>query len=112
MIEAGRVAAGSPEEARLRSLVEEHVRETGSAYGSHVLAHWDEARDLFWHVVPNTTPLKRDSQAMLHVPNWSRRLTMQVPTPPRQVLTTRGGEVAASAHAAAFSTAAGSPAAP
>ncbi len=30
MIEPERLAAGSPEEARLRALIEAHVRETGS----------------------------------------------------------------------------------
>ena len=73
MIEARRLELGGADEVRLRALVEEHVRETSSAYGAHVLAHWDEARELFWHVVPNTTPMKRDSQEMVHVPNWSRR---------------------------------------
>ena len=73
MIEVLRVGVGSPEEARVRALVVEHVRETGSAYGAHVLAHWDEARDLLWRVKPNATPIKKDSQALMHVPNWSSR---------------------------------------
>ena len=74
MIEPARVGPpGSPEEARLRSLVEEHVRETGSPFGRHLLAHWHEAHDFFWHVVPNATPAVRNSQALVHVPNWSSR---------------------------------------
>ena len=64
MIEPERVVAGSPEDARLRSLVEAHVAETGSAYGAHVLAHWDDALDFFWRCQPNTTPVSRNSQAV------------------------------------------------
>jgi glutamate synthase domain-containing protein 3 len=90
MIEPSRVAAGSEEEGRLRSLVAEHVAETGSGWGRHVLAHWDEARDYFWRVLPNATPANKSSQALVHVPNWS----------------VRRRAVAATAEAAAAATAA------
>ena len=83
MVEALRVERGSPAEARLLALVREHVAETGSAYGRHVLAHWSEARDFFWRVVPNLTPAKANSQALLHVPSWSVR---------RRALATAGNE--------------------
>lgn len=85
MIAPQRVAAGSAEETRLRTLVEQHVAETGSPYGTHVLRFWPQARDFFWHLVPNTTPLRPDSQALMHVPNWSTRsraaLLAAAPTP-------------------------------
>jgi len=73
MIAPQRVSAGSAEETRLRTLIEEHVAETGSPYGTHILRFWPQARDYFWHLVPNTTPLRADSQALMHVPNWSAR---------------------------------------
>jgi glutamate synthase domain-containing protein 3 len=73
MVEATRVEKGSAAEARLLALLREHVAETGSGYGRHVLAHWAEARDIFWHVLPNRTPAKANSQALLHVPSWTSR---------------------------------------
>jgi glutamate synthase (NADPH/NADH) large chain len=36
----------------LRGLVEEHRRETGSAFAQQILAHWDEEIANFWQVVP------------------------------------------------------------
>ncbi len=36
----------------LRTLVERHERETGSAYAADLLHHWDEMMPHFWHVVP------------------------------------------------------------
>lgn len=48
MIEPERLTAGSAEELRVRALVEEHVKETGSPYGKHVLDHWAEAVEAFW----------------------------------------------------------------
>ena len=73
-VEVARVTAGSATDARLRAIIETHVAETGSRYGAHVLRNWAEARDHVWHVVPNTTPLESRSQALVHVPRWSRRL--------------------------------------
>jgi glutamate synthase (ferredoxin) len=78
MCEALKVKIGTKEEIKLRSIIEEHVKETGSAYGAHLLAHWRDAIDLFWHVSPNTTPLKERSQALVHVPNWSARRLAQL----------------------------------
>ena len=71
MVEPLRVAPGSAEEARLRCVIEEHARETASPYARHLLAHWAEALDCFWHLRPNSTPLHQRSQALIHVPNWS-----------------------------------------
>ena len=104
MIEPQRVTSGSAEEARLRGLIEEHVEQTGSAWGRHVLAHWDEALDCFWHVMPNTTPAVRNSQALMHVPNWStrRRSLLAVQAQAQAVA------AAAAAQAAAASSASGS----
>lgn len=36
----------------LRSLVERHVRETGSTYAADLLHHWEDVLPKFWHVVP------------------------------------------------------------
>ncbi|WP_077395282.1 glutamate synthase large subunit [Bombella intestini] len=36
----------------LRSLVERHVRETGSTYAADILHHWEDVLPKFWHVVP------------------------------------------------------------
>ena len=36
----------------LRALVEEHARETGSAFAAELLAHWDREAAKFWQVVP------------------------------------------------------------
>jgi glutamate synthase domain-containing protein 3 len=117
MIDPERVAAGSPEEVKVKGLVEEHVRETGSPLGHHILDHWAEARECFWYVKPNTTPVKKDSQALVHVPNWSARArsTRQqfTPTSPTGVpipLTVAAGTTARGKLAsgtAAFTTAAG-----
>lgn len=73
MVEPCRVAPGSPAEAKLKALIAEHVRETSSARGKYILDNWDDVREAFWHVVPNTTPVKKDSQALQHVPLWTRR---------------------------------------
>ena len=72
MVEPLRIGEGSAEEREVRGLIEEHVRETGSSLGAHLLAHWSDAREHMWHVAPNTTPLKERSQALAHVPLWSR----------------------------------------
>ena len=78
MVETLRVARDSPEAAKLRAIIEEHVRETDSPYGRHLLANWAEALECFWRLVPNTTPLSARSQALVHVPSWSaRRIQMQ-----------------------------------
>ena len=100
MVEVTRVERGSEEERRLQALVAEHVAETASAYGRHVLEHWAEARDLFWRVLPNRTPAKADSQALMHVPRWNSRTiagelhAAAVRQPPQKI----------AAAAAAFST--------
>jgi hypothetical protein len=73
MVDPHRVLPGSAEEQELKALLREHVAETGSARGAHVLAQWDEALPHFWHVTPNTKPLKERSQALVHVPLWSVR---------------------------------------
>jgi glutamate synthase (NADPH/NADH) large chain len=39
-------------EAELRSLVEAHAHETGSAHAMRLLQDWDFAKDRFWQVVP------------------------------------------------------------
>ena len=75
MVDVRRVDAGSDSEAELRALVTEHVKETGSERGSGVLADWETALGCFWEVVPNTKPLRERSQALVHVPQWSSRLT-------------------------------------
>jgi glutamate synthase (NADPH/NADH) large chain len=74
MIDPVHVLKGSPEEARLRALIETHVAETGSPYGHHVLDHWASALDHFWYIKPNTTPAKKNSQALMHVPKWASRI--------------------------------------
>jgi glutamate synthase (ferredoxin) len=38
----------------LRVLVEQHVERTGSTQGQEILAHWEQARHQFWHVVPRS----------------------------------------------------------
>jgi glutamate synthase (ferredoxin) len=50
LVEAQRADAQALEE--LRWLVERHVELTGSARATEVLASWDVAGELFWHVVP------------------------------------------------------------
>ena len=79
--------AGRCEE--LKNLLREHVAETGSARGAHVLAQWDEALPHFWAVTPNTKPLKERSQALVHVPQWSVRghAGTQAPSTPYVPLT-------------------------
>lgn len=71
MVELRRVALESRSEWKLRGLLREHVAETGSPLASHILANWQEARDQFWHVVPNVNPSTKASQALLHVPRWN-----------------------------------------
>ncbi len=39
-------------EGLLKGLVEEHVRETGSAFAAGLLRDWDRTRGFFWQVVP------------------------------------------------------------
>ncbi|HYD87706.1 MAG TPA: glutamate synthase large subunit [Vitreimonas sp.] len=39
-------------ESVLKSLIEEHVRRTGSPRAAHLLAHWKEARGQFWQICP------------------------------------------------------------
>ncbi len=39
-------------EALLRSLVEEHVRETQSKYAEAILADWEREKAKFWQIVP------------------------------------------------------------
>jgi glutamate synthase (NADPH/NADH) large chain len=39
-------------EGVLRSLLDEHARETGSAFAESLLRDWDRVRDLFWQVCP------------------------------------------------------------
>ncbi|KAA0155360.1 hypothetical protein FNF29_01735 [Cafeteria roenbergensis] len=73
MVEPVRIEPGSDEAADLRTLIEEHVANTGSARGCVILERFDEFLPLFWRVEPNTEPLSRQSQAMAHVPNWSSR---------------------------------------
>ncbi len=73
MVELGRIAVGSTDESELKALIEEHVLETDSARGAHVLAHWDEALSKFWKVTPNTTPANQRSQSLQHVPLWTPR---------------------------------------
>ena len=73
MVEPVRIEPGSDEAADLRTLIEEHVANTGSARGRVILERFDEFLPLFWRVEPNTEPLSRQSQAMAHVPNWSSR---------------------------------------
>ena len=75
MVDPHRVMPGSEEEAELKALLVEHVKETGSVRGAHVLAQWEEALPYFWAVVPNTKPLKERSQALVHVPQWSSRVS-------------------------------------
>jgi glutamate synthase (ferredoxin) len=75
MIEARRIQENSPQEAKLKALIEEHVAETDSVYGREILTHWAEAREYFWYIVPNTVPKVKDSQALVHVPQWSKRST-------------------------------------
>jgi glutamate synthase domain-containing protein 3 len=97
MVDPARVNPGSPEELELKALLREHVAETGSARGAHVLAQWDEALPHFWAVTPNTKPLKERSQALVHVPQWSVRApagteapaTPYIPLTPRQRLSAR-----------------------
>jgi glutamate synthase (NADPH/NADH) large chain len=54
----------------LKGLIEEHVRETGSAWGSEMLDHWDECAGHFWQVVPKemvgrlTEPLTERREAI------------------------------------------------
>jgi glutamate synthase domain-containing protein 3 len=75
MVDVRRVDAGTSSEADLRSLVMEHVTETSSELGSAILSEWDATLSSFWEVVPNTKPLRERSQALVHVPQWSARLT-------------------------------------
>ena len=39
-------------EGVLRSLIEEHARETGSIFAQSLLADWDRERDRFWQICP------------------------------------------------------------
>src|ERR1700761_6533886 len=36
----------------LRDMVEEHALETGSAFATELLTHWERERAKFWQVVP------------------------------------------------------------
>ncbi len=69
-----RVDAGTSSESDLRTLLMEHVSETGSEKGTAILGSWDTSLSAFWEVVPNTKPLRERSQALVHVPQWSSRL--------------------------------------
>jgi glutamate synthase (NADPH/NADH) large chain len=73
MVELSRVAQGSADEAELRALIEEHVRETESARGAHVLHHWEDALAKMWKITPNVTPANQRSQSLQHVPLWTPR---------------------------------------
>jgi glutamate synthase domain-containing protein 3 len=42
------------EKARLRTLVERHLRYTGSALAADLLGRWEEAVETFWRVAPKT----------------------------------------------------------
>lgn len=39
------------------------------------MSQWDATLSSFWEVLPNTKPLRERSQALVHVPQWSARLT-------------------------------------
>jgi glutamate synthase (NADPH) large chain len=39
-------------ESVLKSLVEQHARETGSRWAQHLLVDWERARQRFWHIIP------------------------------------------------------------
>jgi glutamate synthase (NADPH/NADH) large chain len=39
-------------EAELKALVEEHARETGSAFAAGILRDWDRHLGKFWQVIP------------------------------------------------------------
>jgi glutamate synthase (ferredoxin) len=41
------------QEDELRSLIEQHVANTGSVRGQELLTHWDTVCERFWHVVPH-----------------------------------------------------------
>lgn len=74
MVDPARVTLGSPEDAVLRGLVESHAEATDSPLARGILERWEHVLPLFWRVIPNTTPAaKRDSQAMIHVPQWTPR---------------------------------------
>lgn len=70
MIFPSRLDAASEDADALKQLVEDHLAHTGSARARAVLDMWEEALPFFWAVRPNTHPLKKDSQAMQHIPNW------------------------------------------
>ncbi len=73
MVDVARVDAGSADDAELRALVAEHVRETASPKGAAMLADWPAARSSFFVVRPNTKPLNERSQSLVHVPMWTPR---------------------------------------
>jgi glutamate synthase domain-containing protein 3 len=52
LVAAGRLDEEAAE--RLRSLVERHLRLTGSTKAAALLSHWRDAVEHFWHVVPKT----------------------------------------------------------
>ena len=39
-------------ESVLKSLIDEHVKRTGSPHAKHMLAHWKQARGRFWQICP------------------------------------------------------------
>lgn len=50
------VVLGSKEEQDLRTLVEKHVRETGSRHAQRLLENWEEEVQHFRHVLPSYVP--------------------------------------------------------
>ncbi len=73
MVEPVRLVPGSLDAVRLKEIVTEHVNETSSPYGAHVLQHWNEALSFWWCIRPNSTPLDSKSQQLQHVPLWTGR---------------------------------------
>jgi len=47
-----RVQPGSRWDVELRTLVEQHVEETGSTYAADLLHCWEHTLEQFWHIVP------------------------------------------------------------
>jgi glutamate synthase (NADPH/NADH) large chain len=60
LVEVHRMRAEGMEEHRshLRSVIEEYVQETGSAWGKHILANYMDFIRKFWLVKPKTAVLK------------------------------------------------------
>jgi glutamate synthase (NADPH/NADH) large chain len=54
----------------LHALIEEHVQETGSAFATELLAHWDRELAQFWQVAPKEMvsrlphPLSDEAEAL------------------------------------------------